>query len=87
MVTELMKQPQYSPMSVAEMSITLLAVNKGYFDDVEVKQALAVERQLHAFLKEKHAGLVNKIEATKDLDADSEQALAQAIEAFKATLA
>ncbi|MDR0577297.1 MAG: F0F1 ATP synthase subunit alpha [Candidatus Accumulibacter sp.] len=87
LVTELMKQPQYSPMSVAEMSITLLAVNKGYFDDVEVKKALEVERQLHAFLKEKYADLVDRIETTKELDADSEQALSGAIEAFKATLA
>ena len=87
MVTELMKQPQYSPMSVAEMSITLLAVNKGYFDDVDVKKALTVERQLHAFLKDKHAELVNGIETTKALDAEAEQTLCAAIEAFKATLA
>ena len=86
MVTELMKQPQYSPMSVAEMSITLLAVNKGYFDDVEVKKALAIEHQLHAFLKDEHAELVNRIEATKALDAEAEQALSSAIEAFKASL-
>ena len=87
LVTELMKQPQYSPMSVAEMSITLLAVNKGYFDDVEVKNALDIERQLHAFVKDRYADLVAQIEATKELDADGEQALSQAIEAFKATLA
>jgi F-type H+-transporting ATPase subunit alpha len=86
MVTELMKQPQYSPMSVAEMSITLLAVNKGYFDDVEVKLSLTVERKLHAFLKDKYAGIIDRIETEKDLDADSEQALTEAIEAFKATL-
>ena len=43
LVTELMKQPQYSPLSVAEQAVTLFAVNKGYFDDVEVKQALAFE--------------------------------------------
>ena len=87
LVTELMKQPQYSPMSVAEMSITLLAVNKGYFDDVEVKNALDIERQLHAFVKDRYADLVAQIETTKELDADREQALSQAIEAFKATLA
>ncbi|MDR2113381.1 MAG: F0F1 ATP synthase subunit alpha [Candidatus Accumulibacter sp.] len=87
MVTELMKQPQYSPMSVAEMSITLLAVSKGYFDDVEVKQALDVERRLHVFIKQEHAALADRIEATKELDAESEQALSKAIEAFKATLA
>ncbi|GHU04484.1 ATP synthase subunit alpha 1 [Betaproteobacteria bacterium] len=87
LVTELMKQPQYAPMSVAEMSITLQAVNKGYFDDIEVKKALDIERRMQDFIKEKHADLVDKIEATKELDADSEQALSKAIEAFKATLA
>ena len=87
LVTELMKQPQYSPMSVAEMSITLLAVNKGYFDGIEVKKALDVERHMQAFIKDKYAGLVDRVEATKELDADSEQELSKAIEAFKATLA
>ena len=87
LVTELMKQLQYSPMSVAEMSITLLAVNKGYFDGVEVKKALDIERQMHLFVKQHHAALVDKIEATKELDADAEQALCKAIEEFKATLA
>ena len=87
LVTELMKQPQYAPMTVAEMSITLLAVNKGYFDGIEVKKALDVERQMHAFVKQKYASLVDKIEATKELDADAEQALSKAIEEFKATLA
>ena len=86
LVTELMKQPQYSPMTVAEMSLTLLAVNKGYFDGMEVKKALDIERQMHAYIKQEHADLVEKIEATKDLDADTEQALCTAIEAFKATL-
>ncbi len=86
LVTELMKQPQYAPMTVAEMSITLLAVNKGYFDGVEVRKALDVERQMQAFVKQRYASLVDKIEATKELDADAEQALSKAIEEFKATL-
>ena len=87
LVTELMKQPQYSPMTVAEMSITLLAVNKGQFDGVEVKKALDVERQMQVFIKQKYASLIEKIEATKELDAEAEQALSKAIEEFKATLA
>jgi F-type H+-transporting ATPase subunit alpha len=74
-------------MTVAEMSITLLAVNNGYFDDVDVKKALSVERQMHSFVKQKYASLVEKIEATKELDADAEKALSKAIEEFKATLA
>ena len=40
-VTELMKQPQYAPLSVAEMAISLYAVNEGYLDDVEVEKSCA----------------------------------------------
>ena len=87
LVTELMKQPQYAPMSVSEMAITLHAVSKGFFDDVEVKKALATERQMHAYVKENHAELVARIETSKELDAAGEQELSAAIEAFKATLA
>ena len=43
MVTELMKQPQYQPLQVWEMALTLFAVNNGYFDDIDVKKALAAE--------------------------------------------
>jgi F-type H+-transporting ATPase subunit alpha len=87
LVTELMKQPQYSPLSVAMMAVTLLAVNKGYFDDVEVKNALEVEKQMQSYLKQKYAELINTIESKKDLDAENEQKLSKAIEEFKATLA
>jgi F-type H+-transporting ATPase subunit alpha len=87
LVTELMKQAQYSPLSVSEMAATLHAVNKGFFDDVDVKKALDTEKQMHSYLKQKHADLINKIEDTKDLDADSEQKLTKAIEDFKASMA
>ncbi|MCB1943737.1 MAG: F0F1 ATP synthase subunit alpha, partial [Candidatus Accumulibacter sp.] len=87
LVTELMKQPQYSPMPISAMAVTLLAVNKGLFDDVDVHKALAVEKQMQGFIEQKHADLINKIETTKDLDADAEQQLTKAIEEFKATLA
>ncbi len=83
MVTELMKQPQYAPMQVAEMAVTLFAVNRGYLDDVDVKRALAFEAALHSHIKNRYGDLLNKIETTKDLDADGEKALAAAIEDFK----
>ncbi len=85
LVMELMKQLQYSPMSVAEMSVTLFAVNKGYFDDVEVKRVLAFEDALHSFLKSKHGAIMDTIDSTKELSADNEKALAAAIEEFKTT--
>ncbi len=85
MVTELMKQVQYAPMSVAEMAVTLLAANKGYLDDVPVNKALAFESALQSFLKSKYKSLIDNIEATKDLSGDDEKALSAAIEDFKAT--
>ncbi len=85
MVTELMKQAQYAPLSVAEMAVTLFAINKGSFDDVPVNKALAFESALHSFLKSQHKALVDSIEASKDLSADNEKALIAAIEKFKTT--
>ncbi|MEI7614519.1 MAG: F0F1 ATP synthase subunit alpha [Betaproteobacteria bacterium] len=87
LVTELMKQNQYSPMAVSEMAITLHAVNQGLFDDVDVKKALETEKQMQSYVKQKHAALVSKIETSKELDAGAEQELTKAIEEFKATLA
>ncbi|MBS0347458.1 MAG: F0F1 ATP synthase subunit alpha [Proteobacteria bacterium] len=83
LVTELMKQQQYAPLSVSEMAITLFAVEKGAFDDVEVKRALACEAAMHQYVKTKAADLVAKIEATKDLDAEGNKQLAAVIEEFK----
>jgi F-type H+/Na+-transporting ATPase subunit alpha len=83
LATELMKQPQYSPLSVAEQAITLFAVNKGYFDDVEVKRAFAFEAALSSYVKSKYRALFDSIESSKDLSSDDEKALAAAIEDFK----
>ncbi len=83
LVTELMKQQQYAPLKVSEMAITLFAVDKGAFDDVDVKRALACEAAMHQYVKTKAADLVTKIETTKDLDADGAKQLAAVIEEFK----
>lgn len=85
MVTELMKQPQYSPMSVAEMAVTLYAADKGHYDDIEVKRALEFEKSLMAYLRQNAAALLSKMESSKELDGESEKQLAAAISAFKAT--
>jgi len=84
-VTELMKQLQYSPLSVATMAVTLFSVNKGYFDDVPVNKALAFESALHAYLKSNNKALLDAIETSKDLNADNEKLLVAAIEKCKST--
>ncbi|MDV7398096.1 F0F1 ATP synthase subunit alpha, partial [Arthrospira platensis SPKY1] len=82
-VTELMKQQQYSPMSIAEMAVILFAVNNGYFDDIQVERVLKFEHELIKEIKAKHAGLVSRILEKRELDADGEKELVGAIEAFK----
>ncbi|MES2205309.1 MAG: F0F1 ATP synthase subunit alpha [Pseudomonadota bacterium] len=83
LVTELMKQSQYATLKISEMALTLFAVNKGYFDDIEVKKVLSVETALRAFIKAKYAEVIDRIEKTKDLSAADEKELAAAIEEFK----
>ncbi|HET7297954.1 MAG TPA: F0F1 ATP synthase subunit alpha, partial [Burkholderiales bacterium] len=83
LVTELMKQPQYQPLQVWEMALTLFAVNNGYFDDIEVKKALAAEKSMRDYIKEKYAALVKTMEDKKDLSADDEKALHEAIKDWK----
>src|SRR5215472_9800009 len=82
-VTELMKQPQYAPLSVAEQALTLFAVTRGYYDDVPVDKALPFEAALRTYVKSKYAKIFDKIESSKELDEDGEKALAAAIEDFK----
>jgi F-type H+-transporting ATPase subunit alpha len=83
MVTELMKQPQYEPQQVWEMAVTLFAVNNSYFDDIKVDKALAAERALRAYVKEKYAATVERIESTKDLSKEDEATLHEAVKDFK----
>src|SRR6202795_4257307 len=83
LVTELMKQPQYAPLSVSEEALTLFGVNKGYYDDVPVEKALVFEASLRQFIKSKYGALIDKLEQTKDMDAEGEKAWSAAIEDFK----
>jgi F-type H+-transporting ATPase subunit alpha len=83
MVTELMKQPQYEPLQVWEMALTLFAVTSGYFDDIDVKKALSAERALRAHIKGKYGDLVARIEASNDLPKEDEDKLHEAVKDFK----
>ena len=86
-VTELLKQAQYSPLPISLMAATLFAVNKGFLDDIDVKNVLAFEHGLHQFLKTSHAALLDKLETAKAMDKDAEAALTTAVAAFKKSFA
>ena len=84
-VTELMKQKQYSPLSIAETAISLYAANAGYLDDVDVDKVVDFESGLHASFRDNHETLMNQINDSGDYTDKIEAGLKQAVEQFKQT--
>ncbi|MAZ45674.1 MAG: F0F1 ATP synthase subunit alpha [Gammaproteobacteria bacterium] len=83
-VTELMKQKQYSPMTVADMGVSLFAANAGYLEDIEVNQVLEFEQGLLSYMNSEHADFMQNINETGDYGDEIEAKMRQAIEAYKA---
>ena len=83
-VMELMKQPQYSPLTVGEMAVSLYAVDKGFIDDVDKNKVVAFEAAMHDYLRSNHSNLLDQINSTGDYNDDIEAAIKNAVESFKA---
>jgi len=84
-VTELMKQKQYAPMSIAEMAISLYAAERGFLQDVEVSKVGAFEQALIGFFQRENADLLAKINEKGDFNDEIDAGLKAGIEKFKAT--
>jgi F-type H+/Na+-transporting ATPase subunit alpha len=84
-VTEVMKQKQYAPMSVAQMALSIYAVNNGYMDKVELKKVVDFEAALQAFAESNYAPMLAAINAQPKLSKENEAALKKCIEDFVAT--
>ena len=84
-ITELMKQKQYAPFSVAEMGLSLFVVDKGYLDDVPVSEVTAFEAALQGYMHSSHADLLNLINEAGAYDDAIEAKLKAAVEEFKRT--
>ena len=84
-VTELMKQKQYSPLSVAEMGVVLYAATEGFLKDVELKKIGAFEAALLDYMRSEQKALLDKINEKGDYNGDIEAALKAALTQFKAT--
>ena len=82
-VMELMKQRQYSPLSVSEMGVSLFAVEYGFLDDVELEKVGAFEHALHSFMHSDRADLMKQIEESGDYNDEIEASLKESIENFK----
>ncbi len=84
-VTELMKQKQYAPMSVADMGTVLFAANEGYLEDVPVEKVAAFEQALLSYMKAEHGAFMDDINDSGRYGDDVVAQLKSAIETFKAT--
>ena len=83
-ITELMKQPQYSPWSVAHLAISLFAANEGYLDDIEPAKVRDFEDALHAYMESNQTDLMATINETGDYNDDIESRMRAALDDFKA---
>ena len=84
-VTELMKQKQFAPLNIADMALSIFAVNEGYLNDVAVNKVLDFEAALHAFMNSECKALMDNINATANYDGKIEAELRAGIVKFKAT--
>ena len=82
-VTELMKQPQFSPLSVAEMAFSLYAANEGFLDDVDAKKIVDFEAAMLSYLRSSEKALLDKINEKGDFNGEIESAMKKALETFK----
>ncbi len=83
-VTELMKQAQYAPMSVAQQAVSLFAANEGFLDDVELEKVGSFEGALLSFMGSEHTDLMKRIDDTGDYNDEIAKGLKTALESFKA---
>jgi F-type H+-transporting ATPase subunit alpha len=80
--TELMKQNQYAPLSVADMALSLFAIEKGFLKNVELNKVLDFEASLHSYMSSEYAELVKTINETGNYNGDIEKQLNDALTTF-----
>lgn len=86
-VMEVLKQPQYDPMSVAEMGVTWFAAVNGYLDDVEIEKVVDFCHALLSFCRDAKQELLNSIDANPTYDDSVEDSLKALLDEFKSTQA
>jgi F-type H+-transporting ATPase subunit alpha len=84
-ITEILKQPQYSPMTLDKQVTILFAVSNGYLDDVPVDKTSAFEESFHRFMETNHPDIGQRINEDKEIKKETEEKLQAAISAFKQT--
>ena len=86
-LTELLKQPQFSPLKVEEQVVVIYAGVNGYLDDLEVSQVGAFEQGLLENVHANHSEILDAVRAEKELSETTEAALKKTVDEFKASFA
>ncbi|MGB8707743.1 MAG: F0F1 ATP synthase subunit alpha [Dehalococcoidia bacterium] len=86
-ITEVLKQPQYVPMSLDKEVTILYAVTNGYLDDVPLEKIAASEQGFHRFMETNHPEINKRILTDKEIKPDTDEALKSAISEFKKSAA
>ena len=86
-VTELMKQKQFSTLNTAEMALTLWAINEGSYGNVPVSKALSFEAEFLSYVRTQYPKVLESINETGAMSDDNEKALTEAMKSFKASYA
>ena len=82
-LTELLKQNQYSPMTIAEQVVSIFTGVNGYLDDLELTQIRDFEKDLYELIKSSHSDIIESINSSGDLNDDTSSKLTSIIEEFK----
>jgi F-type H+-transporting ATPase subunit alpha len=82
-LTELLKQNQYSPMTIAEQVVSIFTGVNGYLDDLELNQIRDFEKDLYELIKSSHSDIIESINSSGDLNDDTSSKLTSIIEEFK----
>lgn len=83
--TEILKQKQYSPLSVADMAVSLFIADQGYLDDVDLKKIVSFEEELRRFMHDKYSDLLQSINDNPTFTEEVEKKLHEAVQDFKKT--
>ena len=84
-ITEVLKQPQYSPVSLGQEVMILYAVTNGYLDEVPVDKIVACEQNFHEFMKSSHPDIEQRLNTEHEMKSEVEEALKGALTEFKQT--
>jgi F-type H+-transporting ATPase subunit alpha len=84
---EILKQPQYEPLSMGRQAIIFYALNNGYLDEVPIPQCRAFEEQLRRYIETAAPELEGQIMEAGDITDELEEVLKKALDEFKATFA